>query len=164
MAMRRMNPTASFLVIGAALLCFEHGKASVFCSASGVPLSVGDNAGPRAFRTQQSSTDFAQDVHGALGDRIEAEPAASRSLENDPASAAPEQVHIALAASGSLEEYAMTIAWATWPEAKSQVVWGTSADHLSNLAEGSATSEFIDNSSRQQCLTFAMTTAAIVIQ
>lgn len=66
---------------------------------------------------------------------------ASTLLEGDPASADPEQVHIALAESGSLEQYAMTVAWVTWPEARSQVAWGSSPEELGNMAEGNATSE-----------------------
>lgn len=60
--------------------------------------------------------------------------------EIDP-SAMPEQIHIALAMSESPEEYAMTIAWATWPDTKSTVAWGLSEDELVNVVEGTSTCE-----------------------
>lgn len=62
-------------------------------------------------------------------------------LPSSAASATPEQVHISLAASDSTEEYAVTVAWATWPKAESQVFWGASAQQQDNIAYGSSTSE-----------------------
>ena len=62
-------------------------------------------------------------------------------LPSSAASATPEQVHISLASSGSTEEYAVTVAWATWPKAGSQVLWGTSAERQDKVAYGSSTSE-----------------------
>lgn len=56
-------------------------------------------------------------------------------------SSSPEQIHIALATSDSQDEYAMTVAWTTWPETQSAVVWGRSPDSMTNMVEGSSTSE-----------------------
>lgn len=134
---------------------FNHGKASVFCSASDAEAAMTPSRHASADEENANSVKNTSHMtrergrERRLGDRIggvqvERSRASEVYLgEDDPASAAPEQVHIALAVTGSREEYAMTIAWATWPDAQSQVLWGSSADQLSNLAEGSATCELL---------------------
>ncbi len=74
------------------------------------------------------------------GDEHTAPRVHARFPSDDPA-ASPEQIHIALAASDSPEEYAVTVAWATWPETRSQVVWGSDNQRQDNIAYGRATSE-----------------------
>lgn len=69
------------------------------------------------------------------------EGASREPLPSSAASATPEQVHISLAASGSVEEYAITVAWVTWPETESKVFWGASAQQHDKIAHGSSTSE-----------------------
>lgn len=127
---------------------FKHGKTSVFCFASDAEAAMTPSRHATAKENANSINNTPHTTRERrLGDQTEGlhvgrSRASEASLgENDPASAAPEQVHISLAVTGSREEYAMTIAWATWPETQSQVLWGSSADQLSNLAEGSATCE-----------------------
>lgn len=145
-SMAPLAASMGFVLLG----FFKHDKASVFCLASDVEAAMT----PSRHDTATENTNSIKNTphmtrERRLGDRteglhLERSRASELSLgDNDPASAAPEQVHIALAVTGSREEYAMTIAWATWPEAKSQVLWGSSADQLSNLAEGSATCELL---------------------
>lgn len=161
-AMRRACRAAPLLALAAPLLFLDNGRPSLFCAASGTPPSGGDtkNAHQHELLRQDGrhpSTAAAaaaaekeerHQAHRALSGSAHTEHGPSIFLESDPASAAPEQVHIALAESWSLEEYAMTVAWATWPETRSQVAWGVSAEGLSSLTEGSATSESKDSSTR----------------
>ena len=161
--MRRACRAAPFLALAAPIFFLDNGRASLFCAASDPPPSVGDTTNahqhellrqegrhpsPAAPAAAAEEEEERHQVHRALSGTAHTKQGASILLESDPISAAPEQVHIALAESGSLEEYAMTVAWATWPEARSQVAWGLSAEELSSLADGSATSESKDSSTR----------------
>lgn len=106
---------------------------------SGAPVGVGDGAGVRLEHEQRSlqqggpGSSMLQPDGTAVGLDIR--------VHEDPSFAAPEQVHIALGRSDSPEEYAVTVAWVTWPNTQSRVVWGSSVDNLGNIADGSSTSE-----------------------
>lgn len=105
----------------------------LFCSASGAP---------RSNSALNGEAKLAATAEGLLQQEHTLEGAAHEPLpQSSAASATPEQVHISLAASGSMEEYAVTVAWATWPKAESQVVWGASAQQQDYIAYGSSTSE-----------------------
>lgn len=110
----------------------------LFCSALGAPRSnIALNGEAKlAAGLQESEESLLQREHEHALEGASHEP-----LPSSAASATPEQVHISLAASSSTEEYAVTVAWATWPKAESQVVWGTSAEQQDNVSYGSSTSE-----------------------
>ena len=155
-AMRRSCRAAPLLALAVPLLSLDNGRALLFCAASGTPPSVGDNNAHQHELLRQegrhpsppAEVEERHEEHRALSGSAHTQHGTSTLLVVDPAYAAPEQVHIALAESGSLEEYAMTVAWATWPEARSQVVWWALEKGLSNMAEGSATSESKDSRTR----------------
>lgn len=150
MAMRGSYRAAPLVAVAMVLFFFKHGKASIFCLASAAPPSDGEST-RREHQQQQQQLDASSDLASNNHHRQQQQRSLTGRLHmaeylvpplNDPAFAAPEQVHIALASSGgSLEEYAMTVSWATWPETQSQVVWGVKADQLDNAAKGGATSE-----------------------
>ena len=150
--MRRACRAAPLLALAAPLFLLDSARAPFFCAASGTPpISVADDNAHHQQQQQQHDgllQDGRQQVHNAATGGVHAEHGASTLLEGDPASADPEQVHIALAESGSLEEYAMTVAWVTWPEARSQLLWGSSPKGLSNMVEGNVTSERKDSMTR----------------
>lgn len=118
---------------GGLVLFFAMVHPMVFCPASGAPLSDSAGNGEAKLAADQQETESLQEIAVA---RASHEP-----LPSTAASATPEQVHISLAASGSTEEYAVTVAWATWPKAESLVFWGISQQQLPNIATGSSTSE-----------------------
>ncbi|CBN76693.1 conserved unknown protein [Ectocarpus siliculosus] len=102
---------------------------------SSAPVGIGDGAGVRLEHKQRNlqqdgpaSSMFQPDEHGL-----------SVGAHKDQSFAAPEQVHIALARSDSPEEYAVTVAWVTWPNTQSRVAWGSSVDNLGNIADGTST-------------------------
>lgn len=103
---------------------------------SGAPVGIGDGAG---VRLEQEQRNLQQD--GPASSIFQPDDELGLGVHKDPAFAAPEQVHIALARSDSPQEYAVTVAWVTWPNTQSRVVWGSSVDNLSNIADGSSTSE-----------------------
>ncbi|CAM9158106.1 unnamed protein product [Pylaiella littoralis] len=113
-------------------------QALVFCSAAGMPLrSTGDGENIRG--DQQLRQQEKQPLQHPDARETPCHVTASSAKDKpDPASAAPEQVHIAFASSGSLEEYAVTVAWSTWPKARSQVTWGSSQKQ-DNVANGNST-------------------------
>ena len=173
--MRRACGAAPLLALAAPLFLLSNSRAPLFCTATGIPPIVRDNAHQQhellrhnlqpsttaaaaaAARAQEEQEEEEEDeehqVHRALSGRFHTKDGTSELVEGKPASAVPEQVHIAFAESRSLEEYAMTIEWSTWAEARSQVAWGPSANELISLAEGSATSESKDSRSREVVLT-----------
>lgn len=112
----------------------------LFCSALGALRSVSTPNGEAklaaGLQENGDSSLLRQEQEHAL------EGASHEPLPSSDASATPEQIHISLAASGSTEEYAVTVAWATWPKSESQVVWGSSAQQRDNIASGSSTSEW----------------------
>lgn len=132
----------------------KHGDATVFCTAAEVASgAVGATSG----RSNVAGQKFAH-PHDAFANNLS--PAAGRRLRNDngelhleshqttagqgegDAGAAPEQIHLALASSGSsLNEYGMTVAWATWPPAESTVIWGPDPDEMMNVVSGTSTCE-----------------------
>lgn len=120
------------------------GLALVPCLASGTPLgSSGDREAMRGDQqhNQQDRRSTIQHPDGRESSFHVAVPSIETDAP-DPASAAPEQVHIAFASSGSLEQYAVTVAWSTWPETRSQVAWGSSPRKQDNLTYGSSTCEW----------------------
>lgn len=138
---------ASIAAVVVILFCLQCNDATVFCAASEVVSGPGASAQHAASSTinnrhvgevtaEQQLSSPARRLGGRTGSRVELGVLPPR----DPA-AAPEQVHIALAVSDSRKEYAMAVAWATWPETQSTVVWGKSADEMSSTVEGSATSK-----------------------
>lgn len=174
--MRRACRAAPLLALAAPLFLLSNSRAPLFCTATGIPPIVRDNAHQQhellrhnlqpsttaaaaatTARAQEEQEEEEEDeehqVHRALSGRFHTKDGTSKLLEGKPASAVPEQVHIAFAESRSLEEYAMTIEWSTWAEARSQVAWGPSAYELISLAEGSATSESKDSRSREVIVT-----------
>ncbi|CAM9492658.1 unnamed protein product [Scytosiphon promiscuus] len=78
---------------------------------------------------------------GALRGEYQQQPLSSEhgAAKGDPSYAAPEQVHISLASPGYVRAYPVTVAWVTWPDVRSEVLWGTAADDLVNVARGSST-------------------------
>lgn len=116
--------------LGKALCLVVLAQVLVGYSASGAPLSDSEGNVDREAMLGQHQR----------GDEHNAPWLHARLPSGDPA-ASPEQIHIALAASDSPEEYAVTVAWATWPETRSQVVWGSDDQRQDNIAYGRATSE-----------------------
>lgn len=148
--LRRARSTAPLAAVVVFVLfgLSDYGNSSVFCSASGTEAAMTPSRDTTAMENADINTPHTarertlRDAAGGV--HVEPFRAAELSSGKDETSpAAPEQVHIALAVTDSREEYAMSIAWATWPEAQSQVLWGSSADQLSNLAEGTATCALI---------------------
>lgn len=116
-----------FLILAQALALY---------SASGTPLgrSAGDSNGEAMLGEHQHHRPLQQ------GDGVVRAPQHVGFPVRDPA-ASPEQIHIALAVSDTPDGYAVTVAWATWPEARSQVVWGSDSQGQDNIAYGRSTSE-----------------------
>lgn len=118
------------LAIAIMLVFMDHVKTSSIPTENIDSNSKGQNGN---FEKQQSRS---------LSECLHVDPLPDGPMEKgDPKFAAPEQVHIALAVSASRENYAMTVAWTTWPETASHVLWGETEDTLSNIAEGNATCE-----------------------
>lgn len=113
-------------------------QALIFCLASGTPL--GSSGDSEAMRGDQQHSQQGRRPTMQHPDARES-PFHVAVPSTDPASAAPEQVHISFASSGSLEQYAVTVAWSTWPETRSQVAWGSSHQEQDNVAYGSSTCE-----------------------
>lgn len=134
MVTSRMAP---ILAIAITLVSLEHVKASVsLYNAASTPTENIDS-------NRKGQNDYFEDQQSrSLSERLHVDPLPDGPMEKgDPKFAAPEQVHIALAVSASREHYAMTVAWTTWPETASHVLWGETEDTLSNMAEGNATCE-----------------------
>lgn len=130
-------------------------QALVFCSASGTPLGSGDGEALRGDQQHRQQETRQRQHPDARETPFDVAGPSTANDNPDPASAAPEQVHISFASSGSLEEYAVTVAWSTWPEARSQVNWGSSPRKQDNVAYGSSTCEWAHQYeySNEQCVT-----------
>lgn len=126
------------IVAGGMVLSFAMIHALLLCSASGVPSSNGALDGGAKLAVEQQERDrlLRQEEDAHL------DGASHVPLATSTASSTPEQIHISFAASDVMGEYAVTVAWATWPKAESQVFWGSSAQQPENIAYGSWTSEF----------------------